>query len=132
MTAYCLAPTLITNGKRAVNDLNNRTIWPNTEYRILDCSGVVEHSTYKVARSYLCNATYNYVAFRLDVSLLYSLLRQCSRHGPVVSSQGEGGVEEDAALATHVLLVRAGAVSTRCKKTCSFRRSRLVSFLPRQ
>ena len=41
MTAYCLAPTLITNGKRAVNDLNNRTIWPNTEYRTLDCSVVL-------------------------------------------------------------------------------------------
>ena len=27
--------------------------------------------------------------------------------------QGEGGVEEDSALATHVLLIRAGAVSTR-------------------
>ena len=45
----------------------------------------------------------------LDNSTFYC---HCSRHGPVVGPQGVVGVKQHSALATHVLLIRAGASDT--------------------
>ena len=132
MIWVCLVVTLITNGNRTVNDLNNRTVVSNTAYWILDWSLVSQPESHPVIDKCLCKQWYNWCVsgdttnhhlciefekmflFEIKIVLIDDGRFVKLWHGPVVGSKWVWSIKENTTLATDMLLIITGTINTSC------------------